>query len=148
MPRSIPLSFAGRSLLVAVTASLVVTPACGDSTDRAATVPTVTADPTDVADTDAFDFSNVVEIRDGSVAPAQAVAVVDQKIVLRNTTAASQTVRATNGTFGDTGPAEATIAPGEDFAFTQSTPISITYEVGSQAGLTGRIQVDPGIESI
>lgn len=122
--------------------------ACGDTTDTNASVPTVTADPTDVADTDAFDFSNVVELREGSVAPAQAVAVVEDDIVFRNTTAIEQVIRATNGTFGDSGPAETTIPPGGEFTFRQSTPISITYEVVSQPGVTGRIQVDPGIETI
>ncbi len=86
--------------------------ACGDAEKPAATVPVVTADPSDVADTDAFDFSNVVEIRDGAVAPAQTVAIADDDIVFRNTTSTEQVVRATNGTFGDTGPAESTIPPG------------------------------------
>lgn len=109
----------------------------------------VTADPNDVPDTDAFDFSNTVEIRDGSVAPRQTVAVVEDDIVFRNTTGSVQEVRATNGNFGDRGPVQSgPIEPGGEFRFRQSTPISITYEVLSQPGLTGRIQVDPGIESI
>lgn len=139
----------GRRLLGALAfgALLLVAPvSCGDETPAAG--PTTTADPTDVPDTDAFDFSNVVEIRDGSVAPAQTVATTDREIVFRNTTSRPQELRATNGTFGDRPAESGPIEPGAEFAFRQETPISITYEVLSQPGVTGRIQVDPGIESI
>jgi len=134
---------------VAVVAGCAVGTSCGSSAEKDSSGPVVTADPTDRPDDDAFAFSNTVEIRVGAVAPAQTVALVEEDIVLKNTTDVPQTVRVTNGTLGDTGPAETgPIAPGDEYRFRQTTPISIVYEITSQPGLTGRIQVDPGTDTI
>ena len=127
---------------------LALAPVSGCSNDsKAGTVATAestappTTDPTDTDSGAGFKLTNDIIIKDGSVVPKQAMAEVIKELVFKNETAVPQEVRFTNVAKDDPNQGTGVIAPGGEVRISQSTPVSLTFEVVTQPGVTGAIQV-------
>jgi hypothetical protein len=122
---------------------------CADGEGAAPAEPTVTEDPSDTSDPTVTDITNEIEIVDGAVHPRLALAKVDLPLEFHNTTPVPQEIRFTNLADEQGGrPSSGPIAPGETYVLEQETEISITYDVVTQPGVTGVVQVEPGVGTL
>lgn len=147
-----PRPFLAGALAVAVVA---VVSACSSGDDPSLS-PVVDggsapAIPIETADGTTFDLTSTITITADGFIPLQAVAVFGDTLTFVNETEQPQTVTFTNGapviggsqTVGPIAPGGSSTYDGE-----LQTAISLVYEVDGLPGLTGRVQIEPGIGTL
>ena len=103
------------------------------------------------SDGSAFDFTPTITITEDGFVPLHAVAVFGETLTFVNQTDRPQTIRFTNGSPA-IGGAESIgpIPPGGSVSFDEplETAISLVYNASDLPGATGRLQVDPGVDTL
>lgn len=128
---------------------LAIAPVTGCSNDsKVGTVATAestappTTDPTDTDSGAGFSITNDIVIKDGSVVPKQAMADMAADLVFKNTTAVPQEIRFTNVAKDDPNQGTGMIAPGAEVRIRQPSVMSLSFDVVTQPGISGGIQVE------
>ena len=98
-----------------------------------------------------FDFTPTIKITDDGFVPLQAVAVFGETLTFVNETDRPQTIHFTNGSPAIGGAQTiGPIPPGESRTFPKplEAAISLVYEADALPGETGRLQIDPGVDTL
>lgn len=134
--------------LVAVFLAAAVSVGCAagsDESEQPQSITDLTTDATDAPpDPDAFAFGQEIRIREGSIAPAQLVAIKGNDVVVVNETSEPQELVFTNWSLADGSTTTGPIPPGGSWTFQPVTVASIAFALAADDTITGRLQVDAG----
>lgn len=143
-----------RPLLLGAAAVVAIVSACssGDDPSLSSVVEgSAPAIPIETADGTTFDLTSTITITPDGFIPLQAVALFGDSLTFVNETEQAQTVTFTNGspviggaqTVGPIAPGGSSTYDGE-----LTTAMSLVYEVDGLPGLTGRVQIEPGVGTL